>query len=613
MKNAGLVALAVFASVAVSAACSNRIDYRATTWQPPPDGTRRSDAGTPVNPPTPGQPNFGETVTQADPPPPISGGTLLIAKDGTIAIAADPDRDEVSIVDLDAAKVRFVVPLQLHDEPGRSAEDGAARVHVALRRGGALVTIDLATGTIVERRAVCPEPRGVTYDPETDLVHVACETGELVSLPASGGEAVRVLHLQRHLRDVWVQSDHLLVSNFHDASLTTIDKTTGALLTRDAPLDVGGAPTLAWRTVPSAGGPIMLHQMAAAQPIDASNSPSTAGYGGTVPCVSVASNAVTVLRNRATVPIPFITLAVDIAVAADGDTVLVAVPSSVKTKAVRSTLLQFSIKTQAESPCIRTWPPSSALDGYEVTSVAFDGLGRSIALSREPAALFIVANKEVRKVSLSDVSREDTGHAIFHANAGPNIACASCHGEGGDDAHTWGFRFTISGSVENRRTPSLRGTVAGTAPYHWRGDMPDVTTLSHTVLTQRMKGPDLTPDQVAALERWIGSIPAPAAPAPNDPAGVQRGEDLFRGIAKCVTCHSGERLTNNDTVDVGTGGGFQVPSLLGVGARTPLMHDGCATTVRARFKPGCGGTAHGATAKLTSGQLDDLAAYLETL
>ncbi len=143
--------------------------------------------------------------------------------------------------------------------------------------------------------------------------------------------------------------------------------------------------------------------------------------------------------------------------------------------------------------------------------------------------------------------------------------------------------------------------------------MPDVATLSHTVLTQRMKGPDLTPDQVAALERWIGSIPAPAAPAPNDPAGVQRGEDLFRGIAKCVTCHSGERLTNNDTVDVGTGGGFQVPSLLGVGARTPLMHDGCATTVRARFKPGCGGTAHGATAKLTSGQLDDLAAYLETL
>src|SRR5579871_3058342 len=39
-------------------------------------------------------------VTAARPPVPISGGTLLITRDGMRAVAADPDRDRVSIVDL---------------------------------------------------------------------------------------------------------------------------------------------------------------------------------------------------------------------------------------------------------------------------------------------------------------------------------------------------------------------------------------------------------------------------------------------------------------------------------------------------------------------------------
>lgn len=578
-----------------------------------PTGTNPFDGSVPPLPPQPGQPTFGATVTQADPPPPISGGTLLIAKDGKTAIAADPDRDEVSLVDLDSGELTSKIALLLHDEPGRSIEDGAARVHVALRRGGALVTIDLATGTIVGRRSVCAEPRGVAYDPDTDLVHVACETGELVSLPAGGGEPVRTLRLQRHLRDVFVQADEILVSNFHDATLTTIDKATGAIVNRIAPLGTAGTPTLAWRTIPSSHGPLMLHQLAATVPIDTGDAPSS-GYGGSTPAISIASNAITMLRAQVgTVPIPFIALAVDVAVAKDGDTVLVAVPGSVKTKGVRSTLLRFGLVNQLSNPTVRTWPASTDLDGYEVTSVAFDGRERAIALSREPAALVILDATATKKVVLSDVSREDTGHAIFHANAGPNIACASCHGEAGDDGHTWKFRVGSTGPVDQRRTPSLRGTVAGTAPYHWNGEMSDVDMLAHAVFTKRMKGPELNPEQIAALMKWVNAIPAPAPPPATDPAAAKRGEDLFVGAGGCAKCHSGPRFTNNDTVDVGTGNAFQVPSLVGVGARTPLMHDGCAATVRQRFDVPCGGNAHGATGKLGAAQLDDLTAYLETL
>jgi hypothetical protein len=72
-------------------------------------------------------------------------------------------------------------------------------------------------------------------------------------------------------------------------------------------------------------------------------------------------------------------------------------------------------------------------------------------------------------------------------------------------------------------------------------------------------------------------------------------------------------LTNNDTVDVGTGGPFQVPSLVGIAHRAPFVHTGCASTLRERFDPSCGGTDHGKVDDLTETQIDDLIAYLETL
>jgi hypothetical protein len=72
-------------------------------------------------------------------------------------------------------------------------------------------------------------------------------------------------------------------------------------------------------------------------------------------------------------------------------------------------------------------------------------------------------------------------------------------------------------------------------------------------------------------------------------------------------------LTNSKNFDVGTGGAFQVPSLVGVGWRRPLIHTGCAKTLADRFDPSCGGDKHGDTQDLSSGQVADLVKFLETL
>jgi hypothetical protein len=74
-------------------------------------------------------------------------------------------------------------------------------------------------------------------------------------------------------------------------------------------------------------------------------------------------------------------------------------------------------------------------------------------------------------------------------------------------------------------------------------------------------------------------------------------------------------LTNNSTVDVGTGRPLQVPSLRGVQWRAPFMHDGCAATLADRFgNTTCGGgDKHGVTSTLKPADVADLTAYLQSL
>src|SRR5688572_5056146 len=177
---------------------------------------------------------FGSTevVTAAKPPPAISGGTLVVA--GQTAVASDPDRDLVWIVNLTDRSISEVT-LNEDDEPGRVAIDGAGLAHVALRRGGDLVSIDLASKKVVDRRAVCAAPRGVAYEAATGLLHIACVDGSLVSLPAAGGEAVRTLKLERDLRDVVVSGDKLLVSRFRAAELITVNADGSVAPTKQAP------------------------------------------------------------------------------------------------------------------------------------------------------------------------------------------------------------------------------------------------------------------------------------------------------------------------------------------------------------------------------------------
>lgn len=587
------------------------------------------------------QPIFGPTTVASRPPPAISGGTLLVTRDGARAIASDPDRDAIYIVDLAKGALSATIALPTGAEPGRLAEDGAGRVHVALRNGGSLVTIDVNAGMPIANRHVCPAPRGVSWDSSTNLVWVACATGELVAFPAAGGAASASFVVERDLRDVVAQNGTVSVSQFRSARVLRLAQD-GSIARRDQLPSPEGTftPQVVWRTVPAAAGAIVTVHQIEASTFVAAHQQQGGGYGtsscngegppvpenmpvqpdastnGMCPpdsinagCLaqtdSVVKSALTVIAPNGGVLLNRVipaSVPVDVAVSHDGTAFAAVAAGNAFTPNIIGSVLTFD--TQCGN--LRELPRIVGNTSITPVAVAFDAQDHVLVQTREPAALWrFDGTGQPTPIPLSNVSRADTGVDVFHTQAGAMVACASCHPEGGDDGHTW----MLDGNA--RRTPSLRGTIAGTAPYHWPGDEANLDALVSDVYTMRMSGQVLQADRTSALTGWIQSIPAPPAPSWLDENAVARGKLVFEsGPSACTTCHSGEKLTNNKTVDVGTGGAFQVPPLVGVGWRTPLLHDGCATTIADRFGK-CSTPEHGAT--LSPNDVADLSAYLESL
>jgi hypothetical protein len=573
------------------------------------------------------QPKIPTTVTTASTPVlPISGGTLLITADGSTAVAADPERDQVYLVDLASKAVRTTA-LKPGDEPGRVVEDAAGRLHVSLRRGGAIATIDPKTATVTSRQAACPAPRGLAYQAAGDLIHVACTGGELVSLPAAGGAATRTVTLDRDLRDVVVgASGTLLVSTFRSAQVIVVgaDGTASSRMTPGsgqvpavmAPLQMR-TPSVAWRMVSrgdTMGSVVMLHQTGTTDLVD----PVAGGYTSFVGCGGIVQPGVSVLTPGGSTPpvaggLGSLSVVVDIAVSPGATNIALAAPGNAANGQPSLVEGSFAQMTQgAMSPCS---PPQqltnvpNAPPAGQVVAVAYSQAGVLFAQTREPAALW--SSNTGTTIALASDSRADTGHLIFHANAGGGLACASCHPEGGEDGRVW--NFVCAGA---RRTQSIRGGISMTAPFHWDGSEHDFSHLMDDVFTGRMAGPLLSADQKTALQSWVDTIPALPAAAGLDAAAVTRGSMLFNDAkVGCATCHAGALFTNNTTVDVGTGQPLQVPSLRGVSWRAPFMHNGCAATLGDRFTNATcgGGDKHGATSTLTAAQVSDLTAYLQSL
>ena len=593
-------------------------------------------------------------------PPPISGGTLAILGDGHTVIATDPDRDRVLFADIDTGLVSHALELEPGDEPGRVIEGPDGTAFVALRGVGSIATVEVAGGAVLARRHACAGPRGMAYRAETDELHVACASGELVTFALGGASPSRTLDLGADLRDVVLSGAGLRVTRFETGDTLVLNAAAEVLRVMSAPsvdrlsFGVDGevrtpmAPSQAWRAVTAVdGSTVVVHQRGQSTEVVLTEptveQPSSYGGGGGFgleSCGGIVEGAVTMIDpsgNVRTSPgLAGAVLPVDVAIAPDGR-IAIANAGPRDTEMPRP-FVEFHGEDGVDfagggAPL----PPPEASNvlvihsadlgpGGEgtfcsfgsgvapiaepVVAVAFAPDGRLVAQTREPARLHVLEIDLFRTqhlIELGGEARLDTGHEIFHRDTGAGIACASCHGEGGEDGRVW--RFSGLGP---RRTQALNVGLESTAPFHWDGTLGSLGALMDEVFVGRMGGVHESAPRLAALEGFLfGLEPETARVDPSDPAAV-RGQAVF-SRAGCDGCHNGEGFTNNATVDVGTGGALQVPSLVGIGYRAPFLHDGCAETLHDRFDPACGGAAHGSTESLAPSEIDDLVAYLESL
>lgn len=221
------------------------------------------------------------------------------------------------------------------------------------------------------------------------------------------------------------------------------------------------------------------------------------------------------------------------------------------------------------------------------------------------------------------------------------LSCATCHPGGGSDERVWDFTDRGEGL---RNTIDLRGR-AGTehGRVHWSGNFDELQDFENDIRNHFggsgfMEDADFaaTSDTLGApkagLSERLDALAAYAASLDRYPPSPYRHSDgsmTEDGIAgrriferlDCVECHAGEHFTDSaDGVrhDVGTlsdasGGrlgaaldGLDTPTLHGLHASAPYLHDGSAPTLEDVLRI----EGHGDAQGLSDRRMEQLVSYL---
>jgi cytochrome c peroxidase len=227
------------------------------------------------------------------------------------------------------------------------------------------------------------------------------------------------------------------------------------------------------------------------------------------------------------------------------------------------------------------------------------------------------------------------------------LSCAACHLDGGHDGRVWDF--TDRGEGLRNTTALTGGAGDALAPLHWTGNFDEVQDFENDVRqffggTGFMANADLAlgtralplgdpkrgvSADLGALAAYLNSLSDPGFSPLRQAdgaltAGAVAGRALFNSLG-CQSCHSGSRFSDSATGarhDVGTlkpssgnrsGGpldGLDTPSLIGLWATAPYLHDGSAPTLRDVLTVANQEGRHASTSSLQPSQFDQLVEYL---
>lgn len=237
----------------------------------------------------------------------------------------------------------------------------------------------------------------------------------------------------------------------------------------------------------------------------------------------------------------------------------------------------------------------------------------------------------------------ELGHQLFYdarLSKSGKTACVTCHPPQKGWADGEKLSKKDDGTMNTRHTPTLLNAAYATS-FYWDGRAPTLEKQIAAAWRSQMLGgakddagateaakklaeikgykdqftkvfnADPTPENVAqALASFVRTIVsgdskldrAEAGDAKALNAAQKRGQEVFKGDAKCSLCHAGALLTAYEFKDIGIGmdkpepdpgrgkieannpalkGAFRVPTLRNVAKHPPYMHDGSLASLDA--------------------------------
>lgn len=582
-----------------------------------------------------------------------SNSLLDVSPDGRWLLAANPDNDSISLIDVGARKLIREIKVGRKPEGVSWIGNGPSAL-VTLYEESSVALVDIPQGRILEKIAVGAEPYGIVVDRAGKLAWLSLEyPGEVVQLDIASRKVVGRLHAGSFLRGLALSPDEkrLYVTEFYTCALRAVALENGNPVKVVDSWLAQKADNLCRNVVlhPTRPKAYLSHIRSRTDVADSN--------GSIFPHLAICDLVSGTDKRR-------VSLAMD------------------TYNGVRVVTNPWEAAISPDGS--RLYTIYAGTNDMNVSRVIDDDyteverLGRAVLVGQSPRAVRVhPAGKEIYvyntldySVSVHDAQTLDKlsaistcapphtaewvrGKVLFNTARPPMtsrlwIACSSCHPDGHTDGRVWQNPEGL------RKTTALFG-LAHTHPLHWSADRDEVQDFEYTIRGRLMLGRGLVRGDIKpkrgfekaeleenlagrskdldALALYCNSFEftlSPHAPSPGKlSAAAERGKELFFSKAVgCAGCHSGPYYTDSTLTkpynlhDVGTGQDdpsekmgpkYDTPTLLGVYRTPPYLHHGKAKTLQEVLTTYNKNDRHGHTSQLSASAVDDLVEFLKAL
>lgn len=583
-----------------------------------------------------------------------SNSLLDVSPDGRQLLAANPDNDSVTLIDISTRKALREIKVGRKPEGVCWIGNGPTAL-ISLYEEGVLALVDAAQGRILERIVVGAEPYGVVADRDGKFAWVTLEyPGEVVQVDISARKVRSRIRVGSFLRGLALSPDEkrLYVTEFYTCALHAVAlELDGAMKLVDS-WHAQKADNLCRNVVlhPTRPKAYLSHIRSRTDVADSN--------GSIFPHLAIC-DLVKGDPNKRRVSLAMdtyngvrvVTNPWEAAIASDGSrlyTIYAGTNDMNVSRVIDDDYTEVERQGRAvlvgQNPrAVRVHPNGKEI--YVYNAMDFNVTvhdGQSLEkLATVPTCEAPHTAEWVKGKVLFNTARPPMTSRLW-------IACSSCHPDGHTDGRVWQNPEGL------RKTTPLFG-LAHTHPLHWSADRDEVQDFEYTIRGRLMLGRglvrgDLKPKRgfekteleenlagrskdLDALAVYCNSFEfmlSPHIPAPGklSPAAARGKELFFSKTVGCASCHSGPYFTDSSLTkpyqlhDVGTGQDdvtekmgprYDTPTLLGVHRTAPYLHHGKAKTLRDVLTTCNKNDQHGHTSQLSAASIDDLVEFLKSL